>query len=167
MSELFNSQGWRVTLDTAPLPDGREKTMVRVHRCDAVHIIALPTPKTVLMLREFRPHYGTYIWMLPSGKVDKEDEHATAAQRELQEETGMRAEEIQHWFTAHHSEGVAIGNHVYIARGLTPDPLPQDPGELIEVHELPFEEALENVLQSEKLHTISAMALLRYLKEKA
>ena len=47
------------------------------------------------MLREYRPFYGTYIWMIPSGKADKEKDILVAAQRELQEETGITATEYR------------------------------------------------------------------------
>ncbi|TSC57703.1 MAG: hypothetical protein Greene041619_1038, partial [Candidatus Peregrinibacteria bacterium Greene0416_19] len=32
--ELFSGHGWRVTLEEAPLPDGRVKTSAHVHRAD-------------------------------------------------------------------------------------------------------------------------------------
>ena len=56
-------------------------------------------------------------------------------------------------------------NHLFIARKLVPSVLPQDDDELIEVHTLGLEEALQNVLSSPKVHTASAYGLLRYLKE--
>ena len=125
MEELFNGHGWRIFLETGKLPDGRQKTMARAERVDSVHLLAFTDDGRVLMLREFRPIYGTYIWMLPSGRID-----------------------------------------IFIARDLTKDPLPQDAEEMIEVHELSLEEAIDNVLASKFVHTASAYALLRYLREK-
>ncbi|OGJ58615.1 hypothetical protein A2881_02470 [Candidatus Peribacteria bacterium RIFCSPHIGHO2_01_FULL_55_13] len=55
-------------------------------------------------------------------------------------------------------------NDVLIAKDLVKDPLSQDEDEWIEVHELPLEEALENVLQTKFVHTVSAYAILRYLR---
>ncbi|TSC57553.1 MAG: ADP-ribose pyrophosphatase, partial [Candidatus Peregrinibacteria bacterium Greene0416_19] len=161
--ELFSGHGWRVTLEEAPLPDGRVKTSAHVHRADTAHILAFPTEDTILLLREFRPFYGCYIWMLPTGRIDKEADIAAGALRELQEETGFTAEEFAHYCTACHSETLQSANHIFIARHLTPNPLPQDADELIEVHELPLQKALENVLTSEHVHLASAFALLHYL----
>lgn len=118
------------------------------------------------MLREFRPIYGIYIWMLPSGRIDKEKDRDIAAQRELQEETGYRAKSLTYYCTTHPSESTVFANHIYIARDLVPDPLSQDHEEMIEVHELSLEEAIDNVLASKFVHTASAYALLRYMREK-
>ena len=118
------------------------------------------------MLREYRPFYQEYVWMLPSGKVDKETDVAVAAQRELQEETGFRAASLVPYFSARHTERVAYRSHVFLAKELTPDPLPQDAEELIEVHPLSLDEALEHVLKTEVTHSITALSLLRLQKDK-
>lgn len=165
MEIVWSDKDWQVVRQTGALPDGRSKTAIRVKRPDAVHLLAFPSPKTILILREFRPFYGTYIWMLPSGRVDKEKDIMIAAQRELQEETGYRANDLKHYCTTHASESCIMKNDVFIAKDLVKDPLPQDADELIEVHALPLEEALHNVLQSKFVHTVSAYAILRYLKE--
>lgn len=161
--QLYDGHGWRLTMDSYPLPDGRSKRAVRVHRCDSVHLLALPTPSTVLVLREFRPYRQQWIWMLPSGKADKEDDVLSAAQRELREETGFRAERITPFFTCFGADSITTTNHVFLAEGLTPDPLPQDDTELLEVHELPRAEALDRVLGCGAVHAASALGLYRLL----
>jgi len=166
MEELFRDHGWRIVLDSASLPDGRVKKVARVERADSVHLLAFPHDDHILILREYRPYYGTHIWMLPSGRADKEKDIESAAQRELQEETGYRAKSLEHYCTTHHSESMMFANHIFIARDLTKDPLPQDADEMIEVHELSLEEAIQNVLASAYVHTASAYALLRYIREK-
>lgn len=166
MEELYKGNGWRITMEEAALPDGRKKKVARVHRADAVHILAFPKAGDILMLREYRPYYGEYLWMLPSGRADKEKDMTIAAQRELQEETGYRAEKLKYWCTTNHSESLVMDNHIFIAHDLVKDPLPQDDDELIEVHVLPLEEALQKILTSPKVHTASAYALLRYLRDK-
>lgn len=166
MSTLYEGQGWKITLDAAKLPDGREKKVARVHRADSAHIIAFAKSGNILMLREFRPYYGAYVWMLPSGRIDKENDVEAGAQRELQEETGWFAKELTHLWTVNHSESIVSSNHIFLARNLTKAPLPQDEDELIEVHEMPIEEGLKNILESQKVHLPSAFALMRYMREK-
>lgn len=163
--ELFSGFDWRVTLDTAPLPDGRIKKAVRVHRCDSVHILAFKTADSVLLIREFRPFYQEYIFMLPSGKVDKETDVRAAALRELQEETGYAARSLEPFGTVNTSDSIAITNHLFIARDLYVSPLPQDHDELIEVQEMGIPDAIEKVLNSAHVHAPSAVALLKYARE--
>jgi ADP-ribose pyrophosphatase len=104
--------------------------------------------------------------MLPSGRVDKEQDIAEAAQRELREETGYRAQALEFYCSTRHSEAVNFANHLFLARDLVEDPLTQDADELIEVHVLPLAEAIEKTLGSPVVHTASAYGLLRYAREK-
>jgi len=165
MEELFNQFGWRLTLETAQLPDGREKKSVRVYRCDSVHILAFKTPETILLLREFRPFYQEYIYMLPSGKVDKEVDRTAAAHRELREETGYDAYSLDLFGSINLTDSIVITNHLFIAKDLYQSPLEQDDDELIEVHECPIDDAIEKVLNSPKVHSPSAVALLKYARQ--
>ncbi len=163
---LYSGHGMELRLETAGLPDGRSKTTARLHTCDTAHILAFPEPGTVLVLREYRPFYAKYVWMLPSGKVDKETDVQAAAQRELQEETGFRARTLRHYFEVRHTERVDYRCHVFLAEDLVRDPLPQDAEEMIEVHTLSLDEAVERLLHSDPIHSISALAMLRYLRER-
>jgi len=165
MTVLWSDDTWQVIDESVALPDGRIKTSIRVKRPDSVHILAFPAPGKILILREYRPYYQQYLWMIPSGKVDKENDITIAAQRELQEETGYKAQSLQHYCTVQNTESIVYENHVFIASKLVESRLPQDADEEIEVHELSLEEALNNVLTSPVVHTVSAFALLRYMKE--
>lgn len=164
-NELYNGFEWRLTMDEAPLPDGRIKKAVRVHRCDSVHIIAFTLSSTILLLREFRPFYGNFVWMLPGGRVDKENDPLTAAKRELREEAGVQAASIEFYCATSYSESFHFENHIYLAKDLSPAPLPQDADEQIEVHECTLSDAIQRVLSSPKVHTPSAFALLRYERD--
>lgn len=166
MEELFNANGWKFTLETAPLPDGRTKKGVRIHRVDSVHVIAFKTPTTILMTRQFRPFYQDYVWELPGGKADHDGDIEASARQELREEGGMDARSFEYFCNSNLTDSITITNHVFIARDLFESPLPQDAEELIEVHEMTIDEALEKVLNSPKVHLISAYALLRYAREK-
>lgn len=163
--ELFNGFDWRVTLDSAPLPDGRIKKSVRVHRCDSVHVLPFISDEKILLIHEFRPFYQEYIWMVPSGKVDKETDIVAAAQRELREETGWKAEVLEPYGTANLSDTIAITNHLFLARGLTYDPLPQDADELISTEAFSIADAIDRVLTSPRVHTPSGFLLLKYARE--
>jgi len=163
--EVYSGKNWQVTLDEAALPDGRRKKAERVHRPDSVHILAFPTKGSVVMIREFRPFYGRYIWMIPSGKVDKENDPDIAAQRELREETSYRSDDLHYYCMVRHMDQLTSKNWIYIARQLVRDPLELDPTELIEVHEMPIKDAIDKVLNDDFAHSTTAYALLRYARE--
>jgi ADP-ribose pyrophosphatase len=165
MQEHYYDNDWRIVEYTVDLPNGKQKTATRVHTADSAHIIAFVSDAKILLIREYRPHYGTYIWMLPSGKVDKENDEKAAAQRELQEETGFRSDDLCFYCMTNNAERIIMTNHYYIAKDLHKDPLPQDEDEYIEVHEVSIDDAIANVLSSEVVHTPSAYGLLRYARD--
>ena len=160
---LYEDSLWKILKEEVELPDGRKIVGTRVHSYDAVHILAFVDEKTILLLKEYRPFYGEWVWMLPSGLVDKEKEIEVAAQRELQEETGKKAQSLYHYFSTNQSEHFVRTNHVFVAKGLEDDPLEQDEHEIIEVHEVPLKEAVQGVMENRYgRHMITAYALLRY-----
>ena len=163
---LYQDGMWKIVHESAQLPNGKVATKDRVYRCDAVHILAFKDPDTILLLREYRPFWKQWVWMIPSGKIDKETDTLEAAQRELREETGYRADKLEPWFTTTTNEMVDFKNHVFIGQDLVVDPLEQDDTELIEVHEVPLKDAIDKVLLKESMHTVTGYVLLRYAYEK-
>lgn len=66
---------------------------------DAVFVIAFVDrggERCLLTIREFRPVVGAYEISLPAGLIDAGEDAATAAARELWEETGLRLSRITH-----------------------------------------------------------------------
>jgi len=165
MEELYSGHGWRVTFEEAALPNGKMKRIGRVYRCDTAHIIAFTDTGNILLIREYRPFFKENVWMLPTGRVNKEKDPKVTALRELQEETGYRAEEISFFCSGNHSEGFPSVNHIFVAKELTKDPLPPDDTELIEVHECSIADAIEKVCSCTHVHMPSAYGLLRYARE--
>ncbi len=50
-------------------------------------------------------------WELPGGMIDTDEEPADAAIRELEEETGYRAESVEHLITFQALPGIADSEH--------------------------------------------------------
>lgn len=165
LETLYEGYGVRLLREEAPLPDGRVKTTIRYHRSDSINVLAFHNDGAVVLLREFRPLFGTWVWILPSGRADKDADFAKAAQRELREEAGFRADSIEAFFSMQYTESLGFSHHAFIARDLHADPLPPDGDEMIEVHRFPLAEAIEKVLSSTPIIAPSALTLLRYERE--
>lgn len=116
----------------------------------------------VLMLRQYRLSLNETILELPAGTREPDEEWLACAQRELQEETGYRAE---NWISLGHvwpapgltNEKMAI----YLASGLSPAPLPADADEEIEVEEMTLRDLAKMALDGRLMDAKSVVALLR------
>lgn len=162
--ELYSGNGWIITQESAKNLNGVEKVITRAHGKSSVHIIAFNPDGTILLLREYRPFWKCWVWMLPSGKIDKESDPDVAAVRELREETGFTGD-LTRYCICDYFENLSQISFVYVATNLHKDPLPQDADEMIELHSVSVDDAIDKVLASEKIHSASAYSLLRYRRE--
>ncbi|MGG7178699.1 NUDIX hydrolase [Clostridium paraputrificum] len=64
-------------------------------RCDGVMIIPVTENDEVVLLKQYRPAIGDYLYELPAGIVDPGENIEEAAKRELFEETGLKAKSYE------------------------------------------------------------------------
>lgn len=63
--------------------------------CDGVMIIPVTEEGEVVILRQYRPAIGDYLYELPAGMIDEGESIEEAAIRELFEETGLRCKSYE------------------------------------------------------------------------
>lgn len=145
-------------LQLPPEADGTPG-MVRdvVRHPGAVTVIAVRedgvgrTP-TLVLVRNRRVAVARWLLEFCAGKLERGEDPALAAARELEEETGYTAshiEKVGEFFT---SPGFADEiMHVFVATGLRPVPQRLEPGEVLEVVEMPEESLVSAIARGEIL----------------
>jgi ADP-ribose pyrophosphatase len=136
--------------DTVLTDDGTSRTREVLLHPGAVTVVALPSNRQVLLVRQYRHAAGEILLELPAGTLDmladgSVEEPLPAAKRELFEETGYRAQkwrQIAEFFTA---PGFATElMRLYVATDVEYDP--SHPGaaddERLQVKVVPFDDAL-------------------------
>jgi 8-oxo-dGTP pyrophosphatase MutT (NUDIX family) len=89
--------------------------VIRLHR--AAIVALLDDQDRVLMLWRHRVAPDRWGWELPGGMVDADEDPADAAVRELEEETGYRAGEVEYLLTYQPTPGIVDAEHfVFIGR---------------------------------------------------
>src|ERR1041384_8040550 len=88
-------------------PDGAPGIYGVVHfKHVAIGVLAVEDDE-VYLVGQYRYALGRYSWEIPEGGCDEGEDHLSAAQRELAEETGLRAERWQRMGEAHLSNSVS------------------------------------------------------------
>jgi ADP-ribose pyrophosphatase len=138
MGKIVNLSEERITL-----PNGQQVTFEFVHHPGGSAVVAMDEEGRVCLLRHYRPVANGWLWEIPAGKRDDEEEALETARRELREEAGMLAEQWQSLGAVYSSPGVFTEViHLYLATGLTDVGNAPDEDELFEIHWLPLAEAV-------------------------
>jgi ADP-ribose diphosphatase len=132
---VAQSRLFRVEEVDLEFSNGARRTFERVPGgTDSVMIVPMLDPETVLLIREYGAGSDRYELGLPKGVVETGEDPLVAADREIQEEIGYGARDLQiikrvslvPGYIEHHSL-------IVLARDLYPNRLPGDEPEPIEV----------------------------------
>lgn len=129
------------------LPDGRMAQRDVVRHPGAVAIVALTDDGRICLVRQYRTALGRVTVEIPAGKLDPGEDPLECANRELLEETGMRAERMAFLTTI--ATGVGFCDeliHMYMATGLSFAASDPDADEFINVDLVPLDELIDAVL---------------------
>ena len=130
-------------LERVTLPNGAVAELEIVRHPGGAAVVALDNENRVCLLRQYRHAAGGWLWELPAGKLDAGEPPLATAQRELEEEAGLHAGHWQPMGKIISSPGVFTEIvHLFLARNLIHVPANTETHEIIEVHWVPFAEAL-------------------------
>ncbi|PRZ40934.1 ADP-ribose pyrophosphatase [Antricoccus suffuscus] len=89
---IYEGKIFSLVGETISFPDGSSARRDMVKHGGAVAIAALDDRQQLVMLEQYRPAVGRFLWELPAGLRDVEGEPPVqAARRELVEEAGLEA----------------------------------------------------------------------------
>ncbi|HEU5319615.1 MAG TPA: NUDIX hydrolase [Methylomirabilota bacterium] len=149
--------------DAWRLPDGQEVVYPVLAVGVTVGVLPFVAPDRVLLVRQYRHLERGLSWELPGGGARAGETPEAAAQRELREEGGYRAERLT--FLTRFLPSSAYLDEVaycYAAHGLAPDPLPADHDEFFERVVVPLEEAVRMALAGDITESVSKVTILQY-----
>jgi 8-oxo-dGTP pyrophosphatase MutT (NUDIX family) len=159
---VYEGRVVRLNVERVELPNGAIADLEIVHHPGGAAVVAVDEQRRVCMLRQFRHAAQDWIWELPAGKIDNREPPLDTAQRELEEEGGMRAD---HWIglgDALSSPGVFTEIiHLFLATGLHATERRPEAHEVFEVHWLPWTQALAMAQSGEIRDAKSVIGLFR------
>jgi ADP-ribose diphosphatase len=140
---VYTGRRIQVAQEIVHQPDGSTLRRDVVLHPGAVAILPLTDPDHVCLLRNYRVALGETLWEIPAGTLEPGEPPTEAAVRELEEETGYRAGRWARLGELIPSPGVMSEViHLFLAEELTPGPARPEPGEELEAHTVPWDQAL-------------------------
>lgn len=141
---LYEGRVIDVSLDRVRLPNGLEVALEIIQHPGGAAAVAIDDQERVCLVRQYRHAAGGWLWELPAGRIDPGEVPFETARRELAEEAGVSAADWIDLGPMHSSPGVFTEViHLWLARTLEHVGQSHEPDELMEVHWLPFNQALD------------------------
>lgn len=160
---LLSTKRFTVVRKTYHGQDGQEYSKETVQHPGAVAILPLLDGDRICLERVFRPAVERVMVEIPAGTCEAGETPEHTAHRELEEETGYRAEKMEALCTLFMSPGILNERmRLFVATGLTPGKQNLDKGEDVEPFICTFDEALDMVRDGEIEDAKSVAALLFY-----
>jgi len=159
---VYENPWTRVREDVAEMPNGKQ-TIYGVIECgECVGVLPFVDADHVALVRQYRYVFGeNQRWEMPTGGVKPGESLHEAARREMREEVGYDARELQHVCTYFTSKSIVHEiAHLFIGRGLTQMQALPDETEFLEIAILPFDQVLQMVIDSEIRDSMTIIAVL-------
>lgn len=152
-SAFHTENGFILIKANLETPTGKRVTWSYFKARDGVIILPLDTQNHVYLKREWRLNRKDFVWEVPSGWVEEKNptQHQilSAANRELQEEVGQKASQLEKLITVFPLNHLSSRFHLFLATDLSPHQLPPDEHEHLELERLPFDQAYQRIMENQ------------------
>lgn len=160
---IYDGKILNLKLQKVELPNGKVTKREIVKHPGAVAIIAYVDEETILLVEQFRKAVDKVLLEIPAGKIESGEEIELCGRRELEEETGYRAEKFEYLGKIYTSPGFCDEIiYIYKAEKLVKGIVGGDEDEFINLHKVKVNKLKEMIKNGEvcDAKTISAFMYL-------
>lgn len=162
---IYDGRILKLELDEVVLPDGTLSHRECVRHVGGAAVLLVKDGK-ILLVRQFRYLYGKEIYEIPAGKLNFGENARLAAERELEEETGYRAE-LRHFADVYPTPGYSNEIiHIYYAEKFEEAEQKLDKGEFLNCCFMDIETVLNMIESGEINDAKTIIAVYKYLLQK-
>jgi ADP-ribose pyrophosphatase len=141
--QLLQTKTFGVVRETRTLPNGHDIEKTFVTHPGGVVLLPFLDGDTILMVRNYRLTLQDWLWELPAGTLEPPESPRDCAARELREETGYEAADIQPFQEFYSAPGFCTERlRSFAARGLRHVGQDLRPDECMTVEKVPLRMAL-------------------------
>ncbi len=143
---LFHTRVFKLVEENITLENGINTTVNIIRHPGAAGIVPITGRDTVILIKQYRHALSDFIWEIPAGTRDANEDPLACAKRELTEETGYIGHRWHKLGDITPVPGYSDERvHLFLADDLTQAVQNLDRDELLNVHKVPFSEALEMI----------------------
>ena len=155
---LLQGRAFKVKRDTLKTPHGDETKLEIIEHGGSVVLVPVDDDGNLLLVRQYRHAAKQDLLELPAGTRNGEEPFEACAAREIREETGMEAGNLQKVGDFYLAPGYSTEfMAVFLATELRHNPLEADFDEFLQVEKIPVKKAIE-LFQSGKMLDAKSLA---------
>lgn len=146
------------------LPDGKKGHRDIIKHPGAAAVLPINENGDVILVRQWRTALDRTLLEVPAGKLEKGEEPLVCAMRELEEETGYKAEEFKYMGSIATVPGFCDEIiHLYLATGITKGVKGGDDDEFTATEIYPLEKVKEMIKSGEIIDTKTINCICHYM----
>jgi ADP-ribose pyrophosphatase len=158
---VFKAELFDVNEITLEDDGGKKKIHHEAERAPVVSVFPLTNKYEIYLISQYRYMLKKTVLEAVAGYVRKNETMIAAARRELKEETGMDAEQLEEIARIQMAGSVFKSTvNLFLAKGLEMGENNLDDDEVISVVKMPLEQAVEKVMTGEINHASSMIGIL-------
>jgi ADP-ribose diphosphatase len=139
---IFEGRVIRLRVDDVEYDNGARANVEIVEHDGGVAIIAQPSRRSIVLVKQLRPAIGRELWEVPAGKLERGEDPLHCAKRELAEETGYECGAIRELWTFYTAPGFCNERlHLFVAEDLTRGTPRPEATEVLHAREFDLNEA--------------------------
>ena len=162
---VYSGKILKLEIDEVELPDGKTAARECVRHSGGAAVLLIDKNR-VLLVKQYRYLYGKPVYEIPAGKLNFGENHKVAAARELEEETGYKAE-LSHLIDIYPTPGYTDEIiHIYFAEKYEVAKQKLDEGEFLNYCFIDMETVLKMIECGEICDAKTIIAIYRYLLKK-
>lgn len=163
---VYDGKILKLNVDDIILPDGKSAIRECVRHSGGAAVLCV-IDKKVLLVKQYRYVYGKEIYEIPAGKLTAGEDPEDAARRELEEETGYRAEKLVRALEIYPTPGYTDEViHIYFAKDVHFTAKNPDEDEFINCGFFYIDDVLKMIDSGEICDAKTVAAVYKYMYEK-
>ena len=148
----YQGRAFSIRQDHVRWPHGGTSQLDIVEHGGAVTILPVDEQGNIFFVRQYRHAIGLELLELPAGTLEAGEEPLVCAQREIQEEIGMAAGELQKIGDFYLAPGYSTEfMHIFLGTQLYSSQLPADDDEFLSVEQIPLPKVIHMAKNSQIL----------------